>query len=148
MHNNYLKWLLLFLIQLLTTGNFLNQFLNDDLIMIISLARRHFNVIITWKHDTFYRGRARSSCLKFFQLTFYFVNGVCLIKFLQKAFDKRTFSRSWWSIEENVREIIRFRKFLQNFNLVMIHWSGLIEAHGSVFFNPKSLFGVHIFNNF
>ena len=66
MNNNDLKRFLLFLIQLLTTGYFLNQFLNNDLIVIISLARSDFNMVVAGKDDAFDRSGAGSTSFKFF----------------------------------------------------------------------------------
>ena len=44
--HNHLEGLLLLLVELLTSSNLLDQLLNNNLVVIIGLARRHLNMVV------------------------------------------------------------------------------------------------------
>lgn len=82
MDNDDLKTFLLLTIKLLTSSNLLNQLLHDHLVVVVSFARSHLDVIITRKDDALDGGGVVGSRFKFFQLRFDLVHGIGLIKLL------------------------------------------------------------------
>lgn len=70
MDDNHLESFLLFLIELLTSRNLLDEFLDDDFVMVVCLARRHLDMVVRREDNAFNGGRARSARLEFLQLAF------------------------------------------------------------------------------
>jgi len=72
---NDLESLLLFLIQLLTTCNFFDKFLNNDLVMMVGFTWCYFNVIVGTEDDAFYGYLSTGSGFELFKLTFDLMDG-------------------------------------------------------------------------
>ena len=75
--------LLLLCVQLLTAGNFFDKLLHYNSVIIISLARCHFNMIIAAKDYAFHYGGTSWTGLELFMFTLDFVDCIGLVQFMQ-----------------------------------------------------------------
>ena len=102
-------FLLLSFVKLLTSGNLLDQFLNNDTVVVIGFTRCHLQVVHGRKDYT------AASCARtlvhsvFFLLTFYLVHSVRLVESLKNTLCQSAFASPRWSIEKKMREIITLR---------------------------------------
>lgn len=103
MDDNDLECFLLLLIELLTSCNLFDEFLNNNLIVVVSFAWSHLNVVVGWKHNALNWCWSGGSRLKFFELTLDLVDCSCLIQLLEKTLSKGSLSTSRWTIEQDVR---------------------------------------------
>ena len=106
MYNYNLKTFLSLLFQLLASRNFLDEFLHNHSVIVISLTRGYLNVEIAAENHAIDRSGAGGTDFEFFVLTLNFVDGIGLVEFVEKTLGHGAFSTAGGPIEEQVREVV------------------------------------------
>ena len=143
MNNNDLKTFLSSLIELLTSSDFLDELLHNDLIVVVSLWRGYFDVIVWRKHNALNWSGSTCSRLKFFEFWLDLVDSISVVQSLQKALGESPLAASRWPIQKNVWEVFRLGQFTENVDLISMHGGCVLKLHGSILLNPEALFGAH-----
>lgn len=97
-NNNYFKAFLLLRVQLLTPSDLLDQLLNDNFVMVVCLAGRDLNVVVTREYYAFDCSGPTRTSLKFLKLRFNFVHCICLIELLEDTFSERSLAATGGTI--------------------------------------------------
>ena len=84
MNDHYLKGLLGFGVQLLIASYLLDELLHNDSILIVSVTRGDFNVIVATEHNALNSSAART-VLEFLVLTLDLMDSTGLVEFLEKT---------------------------------------------------------------
>ena len=82
MNDHYLKGLLGFGVQLLIASYLLDKLLHNDSILIVSITRGDFDVIVATEHDTL-NSSATRAVLEFLVLTLNLMDSTGLVEFLE-----------------------------------------------------------------
>jgi hypothetical protein len=92
MDNYHLKAFLRLLLQLLTSRNFLDEFLDNHSVVVIRLTRGHLNVEIAAENHAIDRSGTCGADFEFFVLTLNFVDGIGLVELVQQTLGHRAFA--------------------------------------------------------